>query len=79
MDTIKFSRSHTLSDFNKGITDIGQFTPEDHKLLKKLVKNGTLIQYKKQWYPGLGRMRNAWINADSPKVKYDGDMIFICN
>ena len=40
-----------LMAFNKGITDIGQITLEDKKLLRKAIKEGYLLMIPDYSYP----------------------------
>lgn len=40
-----------LMAFNKGITDIGQITLEDRKLLRKAIKEGYLLMIPDYSYP----------------------------
>lgn len=68
MENIKLSNGFTLETFNEGIADIGQFEPDDIKVLKGLARKGVLIQFKKQWYPNMGTLRNAWIKPNSPRI-----------
>ena len=62
MENIRFSRGLRLSDFSRGIPDIGQFNKEDKKILNSLYKKSILVKYKDYWcYNGLGPLKTFYI------------------
>lgn len=48
---IKIQSEIVLRAFNEGMTDIGQITPSDKKLLKRAVKEGYLVIIPDFSYP----------------------------